>query len=100
MAVYRGPIRRLFHRSSAHSVFARLLAKPGFNPDDVRAEVTGRVEHGVPGAAPECSGAGALALLVGRELGWVAPTGPPGGNSVIAVPERLDSWIEAAWVTA
>jgi hypothetical protein len=59
----------------------------------------------LPGAGgpPECAGAGALALLVGRGLGWVAPTAgnrPPGGYRVIALPERLDGWIEAAWVTA
>jgi hypothetical protein len=103
MAVYRGPIRRLLHRPSRHSLFAGLLAKPGFNPNDVRAEMAGQVEHGLPGADPECRGSGAVALLVGRELGWVAPVAidrEPAGDSMIALPDRLDGWVKAAWVTA
>jgi hypothetical protein len=40
---------------------------------------------------------------VGRELGWVAPVATdrgPVGDSTIALPDRLDGWVEAAWVTA
>jgi hypothetical protein len=103
MAVYRGPVRRWLRGRSRHSQFARLLGKPGFDPDDVRAEVAGRVEHGPAGADPECRGDGAVALLPGRQLGWVAPVAagrPPGPDSMIALPDRLDGHVEAAWVTA
>jgi hypothetical protein len=101
MAIYRGPIRRMLQRPSPHSRFAGLLAKPGFNPRDVRAEVACHVEHGVPGTEPECAGKGALALLVGRELGWVAPVAADrrSRDSAIALPDRLDGSIKAGWVT-
>lgn len=105
MAVYRGPIRRLLHRPSRHSLFAGLLAKPGFNPRDVRAEVGGWVEHGPAGAEPESRGRGAVALLAGRELGWVAPVAPEAkarqaSDSPVTLPDRLDGWVRAGWVTA
>jgi hypothetical protein len=84
-------------------VFAGLLGKPGFEPGDVRAEVVGRVEHGPPGTAPRCRGDGALALLASGELGWVAPVAgarQPSGDNAIALPDRLDGLVEAAWVSA
>ena len=103
MAVYRGPVRGWSRGRSRHSQFARLLAKPGFDPDDVRAEAVGLVEHGPAGADPECRGDGAVALLAGRRLGWVAPVVPfrrPAPDSMIALPDRLDGCVEAGWVTA
>lgn len=71
--------------------FAALLGRPGFNPLNVLCEVEGAVAHGPVGAAPVCRGdSGVLALLVGRELGWVVP--PVQGG-------ECAGWIQAAWIT-
>jgi hypothetical protein len=72
--------------------FAALLGRPGFNPLHVLREIEGAIEHGPVGEDPKCRGdAGVLALLVGRELGWVVPPGPIGDCA---------GWsIAAAWIT-
>jgi hypothetical protein len=71
--------------------FAALLGRPGFNPLNVLREIEGAIEHGPVGSAPACGGdGGVLALLVGRELGWVVP-----GSS-----GDCGRWnIAAAWIT-
>jgi hypothetical protein len=83
------PLRRARQRDGR---FARILARPGFNPHDVLHEVSGSVEHGPAGAAPTCRGEdGVVALLVGRQLAWTLPD-PVAGRSGFVAAAQIVAW--------